>query len=89
MRSRSISASWPTAAARSSRRSCRSATAAWAANASTTRRSSAAERVSAQHQRDVVLDQDVRVALGRGEAGLVADRGGDPPGGRVVLHRRG
>ena len=42
------------------------------------------ERMSAQDEGELVVDGDLDVALGRGEAGLVADGGGDPPGVGVM-----
>jgi hypothetical protein len=41
--------------------------------------------MATQHQADLVVDDDVRLALCRGQARLVAHGGRDPPRSRVVL----
>ena len=52
-------------------------------------RRSAAGGPAAQHQREVLADGDVGVAVVGGGAGFAADGGGDLPTRRVTLAGRG
>ena len=90
VRSRSTSASGPAAAACSASRSCRSATAAWAANACGQPPVGGGERMSAQHQRERRRRPGSRRRPRPGvRHGRSPTAAGDPPGVRVVCRRPG